>query len=247
MKVMNKIIQVDRTKKSIWTPTKLKAVWNAGTRGFLLNSMGTDHFPVERARKIGFVVKSLPDYCSKEVAKHAFKLLHSLAIKIRYDRPLYSSSCLIIGSEGNIGSEVQYIARLKDMDVLTHDIFLGHTDKDLKKKLRKAKIIFLCIPLNEKTFGFFDVDKIKVSSKMRPLLINVSGRESLVDKLAVNRALNYGILEGYAIDEDLTDRRFRFHDKVFWTPHVGWESKESVKLRKKLLIEVRESLKKTLG
>jgi len=241
-----KIIQIDRTKNSEWTPTKLKSVWNAGTRGFLLNSMGTDHFPVERARNIGFVVKSLPDYCSREVAEHGFKLLQSLAIKIRYDRPVYSSTCLIIGSEGNIGSEVQDIARLKDMDVLTHDVILGHTEKELKKKLRKAKIIFLCIPLNQYTQGFYDVDKIKVSSKIRPLLINVSGRESLVDKLAVNRALNSGKLEGYAIDEDLTDRRFRFHGKVFWTPHVGWESKESVKLRKKLLIEVRESLEKFL-
>ncbi len=243
---MDKIIQVDRTKKPMWTPAKLKVVWNTGTRGFLLNSMGTDHFPVERARKIGFVVKSLPDYCSREVAEHGFKLLQSLAIKVRYDRPLYSSSCLVIGSEGNIGQQVQRVAEFKGMDILNHDIVLGHTDKELKKKLRKAKIIFLCIPLNEKTKGFYDVKKIKDSLRIKPFVINVSGREDLVDRLAVNRALNTGKLEGYAIDEDLSDRSFRFHDKVFWTPHVGWESKESVKLRKKLLVEVRESLEKAL-
>lgn len=236
-----KIVVVERTVTKEWTTPKLKVAWNSGTRGFILNSMGTDHFPVERAIQIGFKVKWLPDYCSSELAEHAFTLLRGIVLKTQYDRPVHKSTCLVIGSEGNVGKKVCELAEERGMKVLKHDLVLKFTKKGFLKKLGRSKVVFLCIPLTKESIRFYNEEKIRVSRKVCPFVINVSGRNKLVGSVSLLTGLNAGAVCGYGVDDQPSDRRLRNHDRVFWTPHVGWKSQESSGKRKKLFnIQLKE-------
>lgn len=236
--MMDKILIVDRTPKPVWFPRKLKEAWNKGVRGFILNSMGTDHFPVATAKRIGFKVRALPDYCSEEVAGHAFKLLQDLVISVRYDRAIYFQTCLVVGSEGQIGKQVCALAEEKEMTVLKHDLTLKQSNKQLLINLGRAKIVFLCLPLTKETKYFFNTDTFKACKRMSPFIVNVSGRNDLVNTYALLTALRKNLVSGYAIDEEqsyLLNRNI----KVVWTPHVGWKSKQSIKKREIFLVSLR--------
>ena len=243
---MDKIIELQRPKYSEWNSLKLKLAFNSGLRGIVLNSMGVDPFPVEQAKRIGLKVFSLPDYCSEELSDHAFKLLGNIVRQVGFDLPEYSV-VLVVGSEGNVGKKVVEKCKEREFMVLKHDIVLGHTNKDLETSVSKADVIFVCVPLTKETKGLFGYDLFEKMKKNSPLLINISGRMGLVNTSDLLGALKRNWLSGYACDESVSDKRFYMHDKMFFTPHVGWKSVESEKKREELLKELWREAEKELG
>lgn len=247
MDLNDKIIVVERTQKPIWNSDKLKTAWNKGARAFFLNSMGFDHFPVGKARRMGFIVEYLSDYCSEELALHGFKMLDRLLIKTEYDDPIYSDVCLVIGSEGNVGKQVVEKAEFKGMRVLKHDISLGHTDKDFVNALQKAKVIFICVPLNSKTKFLFDERIFYLARNKAPFIINVSGRHGLVSPQNLLRAVNNDWIHGYACDDNPRDFRMLSKWNFHFTPHVGWRSNASIIKRKELTEKALDKINTTLS
>lgn len=243
---MSKIIEIPRLRYSDWNMQKIKFAYNAGLRGIILNSMGIDLFPVEGARKIGIIVKSLPDYCSDELSDHAFTLLGGLARKIGFEIT-FEETVLVIGSEGNVGKKVVEKCVARNFKILKHDLALGHSRKGLEKSLAKSDVVFVCIPLTKESSRMFGGGLFFKLKEKKPLIINVSGRMGLFNPIFLLSAVKQGRVKGYACDEDVYDRRFYLHPKMFFTPHIGWKSPASEKKRgfllKQLWREVEQDLK----
>ncbi len=244
--MMEKIIQLERKDYRNWNSLKLKITFNSGVRIIILNSMGTDPFPVEIAKRIGLTVLSLPDYCSEELSDHAFKLFGNLSAKTRL--PLSNFvNVLVVGSEGNVGRKVVQKCRERKFGVLKHDVVLGHSKKDLVDFCNKVDVVFVCIPLIPQTTRLFDSEFFGQMENGNLLFVNVSGRMRLFTYYSIFSALRLGLIGGYACDEVVTDKRLVMHDRMFFTPHVGWRSLESVRRRevflKELWLEARASLK----
>lgn len=243
---MERIIELQRREYANWNSIKLKEAYNSGLRIVILNSMGSDPFPIESAKRIGLIVKTLPDYCSDELSSHAFNMLIQLARKVGY-KGFSNKTALIIGSEGNVGKKVCSKSLDRSFKVLKHDIALGHTEKDLLTKLKKSDFVFLCIPLNKRSNSFLRKEHFEAMQK-KPLVINVSGRTGLVNSYALLKALRENLISGYACDESVYERRFFYQDhKLLFTPHIGWRSKKSEKKREELLKQLWKEAKQELN
>jgi len=242
---MQKIIQLERREYADWHSAKLKKAFNTGLRVVILNSMGSDPFPIESARGIGLTVKTLPDYCSDELSNHAFRMLITLARKVHY-KGFSDKTVLVIGSEGNVGRKIVLKCKERNFKVLKHDLVFNHTERNLKIKLPKADFVFLCIPVVRRTKNFLN-KKHFVLMKKKPLIVNVSGRLLLVNNRDLISALKQNQIRGYACDESVYDRRFFYYDdRLLFTPHIGWISSKSEKKRelflKSLWLEAKEEL-----
>lgn len=243
---MNKIIELQRIRYSDWNSLKLKLAYNAGLRVVILNSMGTDPFPVEQAKRIGLRVYSLPDYCSSELSDHAFKLMGNLVRQTNFDLPDVVT-VLVVGSQGNVGKKVVEKCVEREFIVLKHDIVLKHARKDLEKAVSKVNVVFVCVPVTKETSGMFDLFLFRKTEENSPLFINVSGRMVLFKKNDLLSALKLGLISGYACDSDVSDRRFYMHHKMFFTPHVGWKSIKSERKRELFLEELWQEAKEELN
>ena len=234
------IIQINRKDFNKWTTKKLKETYCTGTRGIILNAMGTDLFPIKKAKKIGYNVKSLPDYCSNEVARHAFTLENNL-IKTTHTINTWQKKHLIIGSKGNIGSKVLERLLYYEIPCIEHDPKAGHTKKDLNEKLKTAEIILTCIPLTKETKEIYD-KKFFDECKAKPLIINVSGRNQLFKLTDLATALDNKTISGYASDEYTKYKHLLNNENVYLTDHVGWYSPNAVQKRNFLLKEIMKNM-----
>lgn len=243
----NLIIKINREDFSYWTVKRLEHAWDLGYRGIILNAMGTDLFPVEQARKIGFIVSWLPDYCSSEVSNNGFKLYRGLAKKIGRTPAPFDTNCLVIGSEGNIGSKVCNTLFKHDTKYSRYDVVLKQTLDDLKIKMALAETIFVTIPLNYSTLNFFDSKLLKQCARS-PVIINVSGRQQLFNESDLYYALVHDTLGGYACDESIVHVQKRLVEcqKCFFTPHIGWFSEDAKKRREYLLDSIEKNINKQL-
>lgn len=190
-------------------------------------------------------------------AEHTWGLLLSLIRKIpdsvvdvrngnwrrdRYRGRELSNKCLGIIGYGRLGKIVAQYGLAFNMQVLVYDPFVGPVNQriestDLDALLRRADIVTLHIPLDEKNKSSYDAD-IFNCMKNGSYFINTS-RGALIDENALLEALQSGKLAGAALDvicnekqgQGLESPLIDYANKngnLIITPHVGGATLDSM-------------------
>ncbi len=230
--------------------------------------IGVNQIDLKTACARGVPVFNAPYGNTRSVAEMAIGLIIALSRSLfdharnmrqgRWEK--FSEGCFelrgktlgIIGY-GHIGSQVSVLAEALGMRVLYYDIInklpIGNAKPSfsLKNLLKTADYLTLHIPETSQTVNLIGPKEIGWMKK-GSFLINTS-RGSIVDILAVKKALESKRLAGAAIDvfpqEPKTSRaRFlsplRKMDRVILTPHVGGSTQEA---QISIVFEVSKSLK----
>lgn len=95
--------------------------------------------------------------------------------------------------------------------------------RSLGEVIKKADILSIHIPLNKKTEGFMNSEKLS-KVKKGSILINYA-RGPVVDETAVLESLDNGNLDGYLTD--FPSAALVNHPKVLASPHLGASTEES--------------------
>ena len=90
-----------------------------------------------------------------------------------------------------------------------------------------AELIFICTP---EIKGFLLDEREFKLMKNRPLVVNVSGRVSLVNEKVLHDFISRGWVRGYACDEKSEE-----HKHCFFQKHQGAKSIEAIERREKEL------------
>ncbi len=95
--------------------------------------------------------------------------------------------------------------------------------RSLGEVIEKADVLSIHIPLNKKTEGFMDAEKLR-KMKKGAILVNYA-RGPVVDEKALLESLHSGHLDGYLTDFPST--ALVAHPKVLTSPHLGASTEES--------------------
>jgi D-3-phosphoglycerate dehydrogenase len=219
--------------------------------------VGMDNIDLGAARELGIEARNVPDYGSAEVADHATTLLLSLLrgvpawsretsrgewpVRGDLPDPLELRECTLgLLGFGAIARQVGTRARAFGMRVLAHDPFV--TDDDVRATggepvafgdlWRGSTAVSVHAPLTESTKGIVDDGALAL---MAPgsFLVNTA-RAGLVDRPALERALDSGRLAGVGLDvwwhePAAADDPLTRDPRVLLTPHVAWLSPGSVR------------------
>ncbi|MFC1839577.1 3-phosphoglycerate dehydrogenase family protein [Thermodesulfobacteriota bacterium] len=109
---------------------------------------------------------------------------------------------------------------LENIHVLSPEVALVNSLKDI---LKKADILSIHIPLNNKTKGYINEQVLK-QVKKGTILINYA-RGQIIEEKALLAGLNNGHLEGYITD--FPSSALVQHPKVLSSPHLGASTEES--------------------
>lgn len=220
---------------------------------------GYNNIDIDYVRKNNIAVTNVAGYSTNTVAQHTFAMLLHLYDNLSYfDRFVksgeYSKSGMftnvdmtyhdlcgkvwgIIGL-GAIGKRVAKIAQAFGARVIYYSTSGKNADPDyaqvdFDELLKKADVISIHAPLNERTKGLIDYDAL---SKMKKdaVLINV-GRGPIVVDSDIARALDEEIIGGAALDvfeiepipKDNPLLSVRNKERLLMTPHVAWASEEA--------------------
>lgn len=217
---------------------------------------GTDYVDLAAARDLGIGVTNVVDYCTASVAQHVWGLVLCLTqrlveyrgicldgtwasgeerrVRVHPIRELGGRTLGIVGY-GHLGRAVAAIAPSFGMRVIVANrpgAPPADGRLDLDEVLRRADVVSLHCPLNERTRGLIGERELRL---MQPdaLLINTA-RGGLVDAAALASALRGGRLGGAGIDvlaqEPPTDGNPLLGPGVpnlVVTPHVAWAAREA--------------------
>ncbi len=184
-------------------------------------STGYDHIDVNACRKRGVAVANVFSTDDNSVAEHTFMLMLAVARRLlevrdanhrsvfRYEmlrsHDLKDKTLGVIGT-GRIGLRVVRIALAFGMKVLAYDPYqrslmgeiLGLRYVSLDELLAQSDVISLHAPLTQETYHLLNRETL---AKCRPgvMLINTA-RGALIDTVALNEALDKGIVAGAGLD-----------------------------------------------
>jgi D-3-phosphoglycerate dehydrogenase / 2-oxoglutarate reductase len=210
--------------------------------------IGVDAIDVTAASERGVLVINTPDAPTESTAEHAVALMLALAKRVvEGDRWLRGArdQGLSVGIElrdltlgvvglGRIGRRVAEIAGAGlRMLVLGFDPYVGREEAesfgvekvaDLDEMLSRSDVVSLHVPATGRTRGFIG-DAALGQMKPTAILINAS-RGSVVDEMALARALTEGRLAGAALDVFHTEPPPPDHPllalpNVIVTPHIA--------------------------
>jgi D-lactate dehydrogenase len=192
-----------------------------GLKFIATRSTGFDHIAVDYCRKRGIRVSNVPDYGSCTVAEHVFGLIltisHHLIEAIDRTRKgdfsirglkgfdLHGKVLGVIGT-GSIGMCVIRIARGFSMEVNAFDVKpreelaerMGFSYLPMDEVLRRADIVTLHVPSNEKTRNLISTEQFNLM-KDGAILINTS-RGPIVEVEALLKALAGGKISAAGLD-----------------------------------------------
>lgn len=154
---------------------------------------------------------------------------------------------------GNIGSRVASIADAFGMKVCYFPTSgKPHSDKyeaitDLDEFLSICDIVSVHCPLNERTNGLIGYAEL-AKMKHGAFIVNM-GRGGIVVEADLAKALDDGLIAGAAVDvfskeplpEDHPYITMKEKDRIMFTPHIGWASKEA---RECLIRKIAENIVK---
>jgi len=138
---------------------------------------------------------------------------------------------LVLGSEGRIGKRLCKILKGFGCKVLDYDVVIRKR-RHLDFWLGFAELVFICTP--ELNGYLLDEREFKLM-KNRPLIVNVSGRTSLVNEKVLYDFISRGWVWGYACDE-----KSEVYKHCFFQKHQGAKSIEALERR---LIEKQKNIK----
>lgn len=246
--------------EALATAKKLKLIAVAAT--------GTDCVDLEACRNAGIAVCNIRDYATNTLPEHTFALILALRRSIVayrqsvidgrwqearqfcfFDHPIsdLANSTLGIIGYGALGKTVARIGEAFGMKILIAGRKGAERatppQADFDEVMRKSDVITLHCPLNTSTRGLIG-DREFALMERKPLLIN-TGRGGLVDELALEKALDVGLISGAGFDvtdgeppaKDSPMMRIAARPNVILTPHVAWASREAIQALADQLIE----------
>lgn len=214
--------------------------------------VGYNNIDVDAATDLGIQVCNVPDYCTEEVAQHAFALMMCLTRKIPLmhrqltqkgwdytpSRPIHRYSAMTVGvlGLGRIGRVFAGLARGLGCRIVGYDPIYTPSAQDnslyiekvsLEDALRQADVISVHCPYVPDLIG----DKEFSLMKKNAVIINVS-RGGIINEPALMRALDSGAIAGAGLDcfaqEPMQAGASLFaRDNVIVTPHMAWYSEEA--------------------
>lgn len=222
--------------------------------------VGMDSIDLEAAREAGIVVCNVPDCSQEEVADHATAMMltvgrnipfynHLIKVEKIWDhrslpvmKKVTEMKVFLVGF-GKIGQLVAEKIVPLFGEVLAYDPFMNgdaaralgvKVVDSLEEGLKIADIASLHIPLTEDSHHIINAKTLRL---MKPdaYLVNLA-RGPHVDRDALHRALEEGVIAGAALDVlegELEAEKGDFshpifsNPKVVFTPHVGWYSSRS--------------------
>jgi phosphoglycerate dehydrogenase-like enzyme len=218
--------------------------------------VGVDLIDVDAATEHGIWVANVPDYAVHDVADHTMLLLLAAvrhlnhmqrswpekgwgAIDYPEVRRLGGRRLGIIGL-GRIGSQVAQRARAFGMEVVANSPHLtqarlqelGVKGVHLDELLQTCDVISLHTPLTRQTQ--YLLDERAFAKMKRGVVILNTARGGLIDLMALQAAIDRGIVGAVALDvlerEPFPDLSLPFlhSSNVTITPHVAWYSREAV-------------------
>ena len=246
--IVNKVI-VDQA--FLDAAPRLKLVCEAGT--------GMDNIDAELCRRRGVAVRNVPSYSTDAVTQHTWMLILALAGRIfhydsyvkdgRYtrarlhtdsDHPYTGLSGKTIGivGMGAIGRKVARIAQAFGMRVIYYSTSgtshcTEYPSVPLETLLRKADVVSIHAPFNERTAGLIDYDGLCLM-KRTAFLVN-TGRGGIAVEADLARAIDEGKIAGIGIDvfveeplpSDSPLLNTKHPGRIILTPHVAWASEET--------------------
>jgi D-3-phosphoglycerate dehydrogenase len=222
------------------------------------HGVGYDQIDIEAATERGIQVVYTPGANTQSVAEHVFAFLIGLSkhfprMMAELARGNYLARTNLTGCEiagktlgiigfGRIGRRVGEIAHLGfGMKVLYHDIVPAAEEIELRAGARRtgfrellaaADYVTLHVPLDVSTRRMIDSAAL---ARMRPhaILINTS-RGPVVDEAAVARALDAGLIRGFAADvfaeePPPPDHPLIGRPDVMLTPHSAAQTEEGLR------------------
>lgn len=221
-------------------------VIEAMTRARLIvrNGTGYDNVDVSAATRRGIPVSNVPDYCTEEVATHAFTLMLAAAHQVvRADRslrgadgwgersplrPLYDGTFGVVGL-GRIGRSAARKAMGFGMDVIAYDPYqhadifeeLGVERVDFEGLLSRADCVSVHAPLTGETRHLLSTAEFE-AMKDDAIVVNTA-RGPIVDERALVEAVEGGKLWGAGLDvfevEPPVDTPVFDSDRIVVSPH----------------------------
>ncbi len=222
-------------------------------------AVGYNNIDISYCREHNIKVRNVPGYCTQSVCQHTFALLFDLIENMRYyddfvksgkysqsgianhlGRPFFEISGKkwgIIGM-GAIGRAVADCAAAFGANVRYSSISGAKREEKyenipLDTLLRESDIISVHAPLNEKTTHLIGERELSLMKKTA-VIINV-GRGAVIDEDALARAIDNGVIAGFALDvysveppsKESPILNIKDKEKVIYTPHIAWSSVEA--------------------
>lgn len=222
-----------------------------------LNAVGYNMVDVAAATEYGVMVCPAAEYCTVEVAEHTMALLLALCRALRkyitsvenhvWDYTIggnverISGKTMTIFGFGKIGKAVAQRAQAMGIKVQVVSSSLrpeaaealGVKLVDCDTALETSDILSNHQALNEKTAGYFDLEKF-ARCRRRPIFINTGRGGSVVEDDLVE-ALDKGYISAAGLDVlssenvDFSQLKLLGRDNVIITPHVGFFSVQAAR------------------
>jgi len=243
---------IDLTKEVIKAAPNLKYIVSP--------AIGYDWIDSKTATEKGIKILNCPTYNTQAVAEHAIALIFAAKRKIlnfnrailngRFDYAEFKGSevlekTLVCVGKGNIGSKILKMANGLGMN--TDYIDSKTSSEEFNKKVSKADILVLSLPLNDKTKGLINAEKLSLL-KSTAILINVA-RGLIVDQDTLYEILSKNKIAGAGIDvfpDDSTIKetsaeimKFAKLPNVVATPHIAFNTQEATnRLGEELIADI---------
>lgn len=218
-----------------------------------ITAVGYNIIDIEAVKERNIIVTNTPNYGSKVVAQMVFAhlleitnnvALHSDSVKngewnekidfCYWKKPIISLENKVIGilGYGNIGKEVENIAKAFGMKILIYDrkeLKIGN-QISLDEVLEKSDIITLHLPLTEETKYLINKNTIE-KMKKEVIIINTS-RGPLINEEHLLEAIKNKKIYGVGLDvlnnePPKKDFELMKSDRVNITPHIAWAAIEA--------------------
>lgn len=211
---------------------------------------GVDHIAMDACKEKNITVSNCAGYSNAAVSDLVFGLLISVYRNIiACDKVVRAAGTKdgLVGFElegkkfgvvgtGAIGTRVAMIAKAFGCQVYAYSRTAkkieGLTYVDLDTLLSTCDVVSLHVPLNDKTKGLINKEKLSLM-KSNAVLINTS-RGPVVDSKALADALNEGKISGAAVDvfevepPIATDHPLLTAKNLIATPHIAFATKEAL-------------------
>lgn len=231
---------------------RLENEWlNAGRKLQLLQTLwaGVDLYPLDTIEGAGVAMANAAGVHAKPIAEHV------LGYMLQFERDLLEATenrrrgvweslsggelgtkTVGIVGVGAIGSRVSELASAfgmetigtkRDTSTVPDSLDEVYPADEYHRLLKRADYLIISCPLTDETEGLIGIDELRLLGR-DAVVINVA-RGEILDQDALVRALQYGLIDGVALDvfddEPLPpDSRLWDLSNVVVTPHMAWRS-----------------------
>ncbi|MDD3647017.1 MAG: NAD(P)-dependent oxidoreductase [Candidatus Dojkabacteria bacterium] len=220
----------------------------AELKGVCLSTTSFDWVDGEFLRSKGIPLTNVPGCSTNAVAEGAIFMMVAVARRLpiilnckEFDYVPENALVEVCGKTagiiglGNIGSRVAELAKSLGMNV----VYWSRSSRNrrfrylcLKKLLKTADFVFVCLEMNEDTGNFISSKEIN-SLKNTTGLVDVSHR-GVVDWKHLVERVGEGKLFGAASDN--AEQR-NYSGNVFVMPHVNWYTKETLEEKSRIWVQ----------